>query len=222
MTTINNALLDSKFGTLFYDVNGHLILKSNDAHYFLSITNEDELEWLEIFNMDKLLTVHKPDQKNIKNTHEQYSLRKKILDEVDKEEEKEVENCFEEDCENDDKNRFKYNPENKYYYVMNDDDDSESDCEDHVFSNFGNNEIVNCFDKALKYPSIYDLLFFDKTNKLMLKTIEAKDTNAYKVVVMKDEIELNIIGHNRKKYMYEFVESDNEIIPKLIKMETYL
>lgn len=213
-----------QYGTLYYDVNGHLILKIDDVHYFLSITNANELEWIEIHNMDKLLTITKPRQQSIKNTHDQYSLRGKVIDEIDKEHESnEAEIFFDDNEETQDyKEKYKFNPEYKYYHILDENLEEDSD-DEYIYSNYGNTEIIECFDKALKFPSLYDLLFFDSANKLMLKTIEAKESNSYKVIVMKNgEIELSVIGDNRKKYSLDFIKENDMFIPQLNKTSTYM
>jgi hypothetical protein len=214
-------------GTLYYDVHGNIILKFGENHYFVDIDKNDELEFVEIENIDNLEEAEKKSKyKSIKNTNEQYSLRGKAIDEIEKERD-EKENYFDDEYDDEDpdyKERYKYCPESKYYYVIDEDDnldEENSDNDEHIYSKFGNNDIITCFYKTLGSSSLYDVLIFDKNNKMVLKTIESKESNSYKVIITTcGEFELNIIGNKRIRFVPNYKQKDENIIPFFTKIHS--
>jgi len=216
-------------GILYYDVQGNIILKMSDIYYFLDIDKNNELEFIEIENMDNLDFVNKNTKyKPIKNTYEKYSLREKAMDEIEKEEGRE-EHFFDEEDNHDEeyKEKYKYYPEDKYYYVVDEDyneDESDNGSEDEcIYSKYkhddDNDDIISCFDKTLGTSSLYDTLIFDKTNKLILKTIESKNTNSYRITInTSGEFELNVVGDKRISFVPIFINKDDKIIPHFKKL----
>jgi len=218
MKVIFNSDTKHLEGILYYDVQGNIILKMSDTYYFLDIDKNNELEFVEIENMDNLDPVNKNTKyKPIKNTYEKYSLREKAMDEIEKEEGRE-EHFFDEEDNHDEeyKEKYKYYPEDK----DESDDGSEDKC---IYSKYrhedDNDDIISCFDRTLGTSSLYDTLIFDKTNKLILKTIESKNSNSYRITInTSGEFELNVVGDKRVGFAPIFINKDDKIIPHFEKL----
>ena len=136
-------------------------------------------------------------------------------------------NYFDDEYEDEEpeyKERYKYCPENKYYYVIEDEDCDEENSdndEEHIYSKFGDNDIITCFNKTLGSSSLYDVLIFDKNNKMVLKTIESKESNSYRVIITTcGEFELNIIGNKRIRFVPNYIQKDENVIPFLTKIHS--
>ena len=100
------------------------------------------------------------------------------------------------------------------------DDGSEDKC---IYSKYrhedDNDDIISCFDRTLGTSSLYDTLIFDKTNKLILKTIESKNSNSYRITInTSGEFELNVVGDKRVGFAPIFINKDDKIIPHFEKL----
>lgn len=201
-------------GEYFHDIDGNIYLKIETNYYFLYINMHDELEWGEIQNFDKLRNVDSNiKHSKINNTNNNKSLRHKLLEKIDDDNETIRENeeytIYDED--EDYENMIKYYPEKKLYYIENDNDNSDSD--EYIFAKYGNVDLIKCLSKTLDTESLYDTIVFDQQTKTILFTIESKNCNSYKVTLNFDgTMTLCLIGSLNKifKTKYKLNNETNE------------
>ena len=179
-------------GELFYDNNGNVILNINTHYYFLSIDSRDNLEFIEIGDINNLILNDKSiDILNIKNISDKDSLRKKIIDKIEEDEDKSVHSFSDED--DDEFSEHKLLPENKYYYV--DGDYTHTKTEYFNFAKADKDSIINLFDRYIDGLANFDTLIIDKTINKIHFSSELNHKNSYRVTITLDGIfSLNVIG----------------------------
>lgn len=219
--------------TYYHDIDGNIFIRTGkifinkinnyiDLIYFLSINANNDLEWIniDIDSFENMKSVEKVSKYgDIKNTYEKNSLRGKIVDDIDKQEKNHNDEEIESDEEEEEyKIKYKYYPEDKYYYsVDTDESDSDNESEHYKFHSSGDTTIIECLDRTLDVSANYDTLVFDKDIRRVLMSLESNEKNSYRVTIMTNgEIELNIIGTEKRKYSIVF--DDKTII--LNKLES--
>lgn len=210
----------------FHDVDGNIYLKLESDYYFLYINAKDELEWEKIENFDKLQNVHNNlKYSKINNTNEKRSLRYKLLEKIDDDNEKlkEDDEYASGDEDEEYKNMTKYNPEKKLYYIENekihnsDSDDISDNDEEYIFGKYGDTDIIKCLSKTLDSSSLYDTIIVDQKTNMILTSIESKDDNAYKLILNLDgTIGLNLVGTSKKTYITKY--KANKLVCEIISV----
>ena len=223
---------------LYHDIDGNIILtiidKDKLLYFFLTIDNKDNLEWVRIEDYNRLPLVdssHKLHYNNIQNSNAKYSLRGKIIDKLEEEDEdKEI--YSDEDIDADEyKVKYKYYPEDKLYFTSTISDDTihhdtESESDDDYTYNINNNDtckfkyskdisikndVLTCLDRTLNFPANYDTFIFDENSKMILITLESSEKNHYRIIITHNHIELNIIGTMKKIFTSSYLIIDSEI-----------
>jgi hypothetical protein len=194
--TIKNTKSDEMIDTeLYYDKYGNVLLNYLDKYYFLSIDAFNNLEFIEICNMDNLIDNYEDITfLNIKNTSDTNSLRKKIIDEIEYEDEDDVASCHSfSDDEEEYLTERKMLPENKFYYV-----DTDYTCTKKEHFNFAKsdkNTIIKMFDKSIDGLANFDTLIIDDTINKIHFSSELNHKNSYRVTITLNGLFiLNIIG----------------------------
>ena len=211
---MRKIVIDNTVLHLCCDPFGNVFLKNNDKVYYLSIDNNNNIEGIcvdysNLHDVNIELKKHK-----INNTYGNNELRKKVIEKIEKDQDelnKELD--FSDDEENIEyKNKYKYYPMNKYYYIENveNDDNEESwhDDDQIIFSQF-DIDYIEKINKIIGSPPIYDFIIFDDIKKLVLCSIENKEKNSYQITLLHDDtFELNIIGDSKKLYKINITETN--------------
>lgn len=195
----------------FHDIDGNIYLKLDPNYYFLYINAKDDIDLEKIENFDKLNNVNNNlKYSKINNTNEKRSLRHKLLEKIDDDNEKlkEDDEYASGDEDEEYKNMTKYDTEKKLYYVENekmhngDSDDISDNDEEYIFGKYGDTNIIKCLPKTLDSSSLYDTIIVDQKTNMILTSIESKDNNAYKLILnLNGTISLNMIGSSKKTYI---------------------
>lgn len=203
---------DSINGELFYDINGNIILKIITTLYYLSIDDKDNLEFIEIYNTDNLITINQSIHLlNIKNTSDKISLRKKIIDEIEYDKEKDGYDSFSDEEETHEYElEYKMFPENKYYYI--DGEYKQTKKEYYNFAKADKDMIINMFDKSIDGLANYDTLIINtEINKIHFSS-ELNNKNAYRITISLDnKFTLNIIGSHIKHFDINYKKIGEDI-----------
>lgn len=215
-------------GMLYHDVDGNMIVKVGEEYYCLWINRDDDLEFMEL-NYENMVKVGGERDDNIayreiRSTQERFSLKSKILEEMEKErkkEEGETEDFDEAEAIMDDdidiKTYYRCYPEEKNYYV---DRSGDGDISEDVFNfsrSSSNNNDIKCLDRTMDIGAVYDT-FVSGKGKEILFTAENVEKSSYRVTFNFDDIvELNIVGAKVKKYVVGY-ESHPQINLKMIQV----
>jgi len=205
--------IDNEKYEYFHDMEGNIFLLFNFKYYLITIDNNDNMELLEIENIDIFNdTTGIQKYGNIKNTNDKNTntLRKKIIDELDKEKENDDLLSDEDEYDDEYKTKYTYLPEEKLYFTEHSDDEIDEYYEQNCkIYKFGNDAIMKCLNKTLDSPSNYDTLVIDKNTNIVLFKIESIYGNSYRILLYRTgEIELNIIGSKKKLFKINIDNSD--------------
>lgn len=205
--------VDGINGILYHDIDGNIIMKLEAIYYFLSIDRNDNLEFLEL-NYDALVGVEEDMERGeIISTLDKFSLRQKVLDEIDKEEEV----AEELDDEIPHKTYFKFYPEEKNYYV---EKKVAMGAEDDVVKFMRCGDAVEYLNRTMDVAALYDTFVVDLTGKILF-TLEADQKSSYRVTFNTDStVELNVVGTKISTYTFHMV--DGCIISKILEVEKML
>jgi hypothetical protein len=198
-------------GNIYHDIDGNIILQLSDNYYYLDISKTDDLEWVEMNYQNMIESDTKLKYRSIKLTSDKFSLKGKVLEQIE-DEEKELEEDDEYTDNSDNlKTYYKHYPEERDYYVIESDSDSESDAIYSV-SKSGETIIIELLDRTLNVLSSYDTFVVDKSTKNVLFALESNQKSAYRVTFnITGKVELNIIGSLIKYYDFLVEEKDNLI-----------
>jgi len=184
---------------LSHDIDGNLILYFKSKYYYLDINHKNELEWIEIHDISIFPKIDNVlDYSTIKNTYENETLRKKIIEEIDKETEHDGSDSEVDMDEEELKTRYKFLPEEKLYYI------TETNSNHNVIFAKSDEEIVMCcLDWTLNSTSLYDFLIFaDIEKKLIAYSSKSKTRNHYRVLISQTgQMTLNVMADKITNYV---------------------
>lgn len=217
---------------IYHDIDGNIYIEFENQYYYMEINKNDQLEWVLINNFNQLPLINnsKFDYLNIKNINDgKTPLRKKIIEDLEK-----IKNDDNSDIDEDEtleyKLKCKYNPENKLYYVDNNNDtndNNEDDLNDVFEESYYKFSIANkssdktqtehllqCLDRTLDCHSNYDTIVLD--DKIILFSSECTHKNSYKITIYLNtgNIELNIIGSKMLNFQTSII--NNELLINVI------
>lgn len=201
------------FGTIYFHN------ENTNTYYFLTIDNDNNLEILESYNMHKLLNHETDNQITFKkcfNTNNEYSLKGKINDELNKNKD---EPTHDDDIFKDPDFQSLYYPESKYCYV-DDNDNSSVDDDEFMFYKSGDSEILKLLQIDMTSPSNYDVIVMNYETKTTYMTIRRASENDYVLIIYTNGLfELNSVGSSRKVFelFTENTETETLINAKCIK-----
>ena len=199
---------------LYHDINGNLIASINEKIYWLDINKNSNLEFIEIKNIGALFDVENGKINYNKITMiSENSLKKKLIDSITNEDE----NDFPLELEDDEqyiqeRTVYNYIPESKNYTIEeqeeNDPDYYDEEEIKFNFSSLNSNKdiILEEFNKSFDTSAIYDIIV--KNNNLVVFTSEAYPYSSYKITILDNLFELNIIGTSINLYKLEYI-NDN-------------
>jgi hypothetical protein len=207
--------VDNLVGKLYHDTFGNVYLNIGDKYFAMTIDRFDNIEFYEI---DKLKMVELPNSQNLKYDKivdtEVTSLKKKIFDDIGKNEDSDKEEDFQNY-----KQKIKYLKEDGQYCKeekeekINESDDDNN--EYFEFSKKENDNSILLLDKGFDTFAIYDTFVQDNMNNIV-ESFVFNNTNSYRVSFHKKEktVELNIIGNVIKTYklFYNYNDDDKIVI----------
>lgn len=210
-------------GKIYYDKCGNIIIVLPFGNYFLSIDEINNIEFVKILNMDKMILLE--DEINIEkliNKIDKILLKNKIINTLEHEDDPLSDSDVDSDVDD-----YDYYPEDKFFYIDNkndkDDEFTEFDREfgdtyiddKFIFASTSEN-IITHYDKFIDCNAIYDFLIMDNTINKSYFISEIKNQNPYRITLTLENIWiLNIIGTSKSSYKLYF-NDDNLIFVKII------
>jgi hypothetical protein len=190
----NNEII----GKWCYDVNGNVYVDVNGKFYIFEIDKNNNLEFNLIENdiFKELSDEYKVRYNKIINL-ETDSLKKKVLEEIDK-----SDSDRDEDYQNY-RSKMKCLEEDKYYVAENNENENdefdEVDDVEYKFYQKGNTNCMIFLNKGLETSAIYDTYVRDRDKNVML-SLQSDCNNSYRISIYENNlVELNIIGAEIKK-----------------------
>ena len=185
---------------LFHDCFGNVFLSVDDASnisYAFTIDKNNDIEVFDVdlTKLDELISDDIVYDKiiNVEST----SLKKKILDDIEGNEDSDQEEDFQNF-----KDKIKYLEEDKYLFVQNNEIESENAFK---FYKMTDNSSIQSINRGFKASAIYDTYIRDKNKNVIASLISETDENYYRISFYNDgNISLNIIGDAVKNYMLEY------------------
>jgi hypothetical protein len=195
------------------DVSGNVYLNINDNYYLMTIDKNDDLEFYEVNknNLEVLEKMNNLEYQKIVDS-DVPTLKRKILEKMEKENNSENESDDEEDLQNY-KQKMKYLQEDKYFLIENEFGENNFENENFDFyKKDGTNNII-LMNKGISGFAIYDT-YVRNENGDVFESIIFNNDNSYRISFYKNlnTIELNIIGSAIKKYNLIYGYDKNDIV----------
>ena len=200
-------------GKLCHDTFGNVYLDVKNKYFIMTIDKNNDIEFYEV-NETKMAKLS--NSKNLKYDKivdtEVTSLKKKIYDDIEKNEDSDQEEDFQNY-----KQKIKYLNEDKHFCKEEEtnENDSENEIDEYFeFSKNQNNDSILLLDKGFDTFAIYDTFVWDARNNNVVESFVFNNTNSYRISFYKKEktIDLNIIGNIIKTYHLYYHYDDNENI----------
>ena len=211
---------DTKINVIVcYDKCGNIYFQYEEDYYFLMISDE-AITIEQSHNMKKLLG-HSQDVLlgKLKNSCDEKSLKGKILNKLESEENKDNDTESESDEQIETNERFF--PEQKYYYHE-DIEDNELNEEEFKFYVEGES-VLKYLDVDLNAFANYNTIVMNPHTKIIEMTLESNmlDISYIMTIYTTGQIDLNIIGSKRKSFILsykynEIVNNENNDQDKMI------